>query len=172
MSPPEDRPTPLDAPARPRMIDLAGLVVGFAAAALLMRSLWPSTRELSASVGAVAALLHLWLGTAMAGPVLLLLDRRGLGDATRQLSWPQTAWLLIGSYWLALTALVVPRWLSIPPYLGVLPVAAALLLRFLGRRTPLPTMNSRSWTDRVAVALLMTWPLAWGAMILLGKTLF
>ena len=108
----------------------------------------------------------------MAGPVLLLLDRRGLGDATRQLSWPQTAWLLIGSYWLALTALVVPRWLSIPPYLGVLPVAAALLLRFLGRRTPLPTMNSRSWTDRVAVALLMTWPLAWGAMILLGKTLF
>ena len=137
-----------------------------------MRSLWPSGRSMSAAVGAVAALLHLWLGTAMAGPVLLLIDRRGLGDATRRLTWPQSAWLLIGSYWLALTALVAPRWLSIPAYLGVLPVAAALVLRLLGRRTPSPTMGARSWTDRVAVGLLATWPLAWAAMALLGKALF
>lgn len=163
-----------DPPRRtgPRLIDLIGLVVGFGTSALLLRSLWPTSRSMAASVAVVAGFLHLWLGLAMAGPVLLLIDRRGLNDATRQLSWAQVAWLLIGSYWLAMTALVVPTRLAVHPLLGVLPVAAALLLRVIGPRSPGAGLRAESWTDRVAIGLMMTWPIAWGAMILLGKTLF
>ncbi|RUL89708.1 hypothetical protein [Tautonia sociabilis] len=165
---------PLDPsrPPGPRVIDLIGLMVGFGAAALLLRSLWPSSRSMTPGVGAVLGLLHLWLGLAMAGPVLLLIDRRGLGDATRQLSWAQVAWLLIGAYWLALTALVVPTRLPVHPLLGVLPVAAALVLRVVGPRSPEARLRARSWTDRVAFGLMLTWPIAWVAMVLLGKTLF
>jgi hypothetical protein len=156
----------------PRLIDLIGLVVGFGTAALLIRSLWPTSRSMSFGVGVVVGLLHLWLGLAMAGPVLLLIDRRGLNDATRQLSWAQVAWLLIGSYWLALTALVVPTRMSVHPLLGVLPIGAALLLRGMGPRTPEARLRASNWTDHVALVLMATWPLAWIALILLGKTLF
>ncbi|MEW4567235.1 hypothetical protein AB1L88_05150 [Tautonia sp. JC769] len=156
----------------PRLIDLTGLIVGFGTAALLIRSLWPTSRTMSVEVGVVVGLLHLWLGLAMAGPVLLLIDRRGLNDATRQLSWAQLAWLLIGSYWLALTALVVPTRMSVHPLLGVLPIGAALLLRGIGPKSSQASLRAQNWTDQVAVILMATWPLAWIALILLGKTLF
>lgn len=156
----------------PRLIDLIGLVVGFGTAALLIRSLWPSSRSMSPEVGVVVGLLHLWLGLAMAGPVLLLIDRRGLHDATRQLSWAQVAWLLIGSYWLALTALVVPTRMSVHPLLGVLPILAALLLRGIGPKTSEARLRAQNWTDQVALGLMATWPLAWIALILLSNTLF
>lgn len=160
-------------PARgPRLIDLIGLIVGFGTAALLIRSLWPTTRSMSPGVGVVVVLLYLWLGLAMAGPVLLLIDRRGLNDATRQLSWAQGAWLLIGAYWLALTALVVPTRMSVHPFLGMLPVLVALLLRLIGPRQTKTRILSRNWTDHVAFLLMATWPMAWIAMILIGKTLF
>ncbi|QDV37248.1 hypothetical protein [Tautonia plasticadhaerens] len=167
----EDRTHP-PRPTGPRLIDLIGLVVGFGTSALLLRSLWPSSRSMAPGVAVVAGILHLWLGLAMAGPVLLLIDRRGLNDATRQLSWAQVAWLLIGSYWLAMTALVVPTRMAVHPLLGVVPVVAALVLRRIGPRSPEAGLRARSWTDRVAIGLMMTWPIAWGAMILLVKTLF
>jgi hypothetical protein len=148
------------------------MIVGFGTAALLIRSLWPTSRLMSPEVGVVVVLLYLWLGLAMAGPVLLLIDRRGLNDATRHLSWAQSAWLLIGAYWLALTALVVPTRMSVHPLLGLLPVLVALMLRVIGPRQAKERIISRNWTDRVAFLLIATWPMAWIAMILIGKTLF
>jgi hypothetical protein len=60
-----------------RIHDLVGLVVGYGMAALLARSFWPSSRPIE-GVPAVALVLDfLWLGLAMSGPILLLLDRRG-----------------------------------------------------------------------------------------------
>ncbi len=154
----------------PRLLDLLAMVVGFGAAAALMRSLWPTERDLQVSVAIVAGVLYLWLGLAMTGPILLLLDRRGLNDATRQLSWPQVAWMLIGSYWLVILALVVPTRLDVHPVLGMLPIAAALILRVLSPPSVKARIRNKSWTDRIAVGLMYSWPVAWGALILLGKT--
>jgi hypothetical protein len=58
------------------LADMAGLVVGFGLAALLVRAFWPSADWPSAEVGVVLSLVYLWLGLAMSGPVVLLLDRR------------------------------------------------------------------------------------------------
>ena len=90
----------------------------------------------------------------------------------------ELAWLIIGFYWIVLTVLVVPVRLQRSPlfdatWIGLIPVAAALVLRFLhrpSRRSP-PERDSRHWTHHAAVGLLLTWPLAWIALILLGKSL-
>jgi len=156
----------------PRLIDLLGLVIGFGTAAILMKSLWPASRSLAPQVLLVAGILYAWLGLAMAGPILLLIDRRGFGDATRRLSWAQVAWLLIGSYWLIICALVVPLRLEVHPLLGLFPILAAILLRFLGPNTGQARITERGWTDRVAFGLMLGWPVAWGCLILLGKTLY
>jgi chromate transport protein ChrA len=88
------------------------------------------------------------------------------------------AWLIIGFYWIVLTVLVVPVRLHRSPLhdaamLGLFPVAAALVLRFLdrGSRRAQAGRDAPTWTHRVAVGLLLTWPLAWAALILLGKSL-
>jgi hypothetical protein len=72
METPENR-----SPRGLRIHDLVGLVVGYGMAALLARSFWPSSRPID-GVPAVALIVDfLWLGLAMSGPILLLLDRRG-----------------------------------------------------------------------------------------------
>ena len=60
-----------------RLHDLVGLVVGYGMAALLARSFWPGSRPLEGVPAVALALEFLWLGLAMSGPILLLLDRRG-----------------------------------------------------------------------------------------------
>ncbi len=71
-----------------RIHDLIGLVVGYGMAALLARSFWPSSRPFS-GVSVVALIIDfVWLGLAMSGPVLLLLDRRG-GPSTKSLEKPR-----------------------------------------------------------------------------------
>jgi len=61
-----------------RIHDLVGLVVGYRMAALLARSLWPRTRPLVGIPAIALGLEMLWLGLAMSGPIILLLDRRGV----------------------------------------------------------------------------------------------
>lgn len=59
-----------------RLHDLIGLVVGYGMAALLARSFWPRSRPLE-GIPAIALLFEFcWLGLAMSGPIVLLLDRR------------------------------------------------------------------------------------------------
>ncbi len=120
-----------------RLLDLAGLVVGYGMAALLIRSLWPDSRPLVGVPAVMLGLEYLWLGLAMGGPIVLLFDRRVAPDDPRPrrpklgrlisskepadaphpagsdspASWPYTraemAWMLIGGYWIALTMFVV-----------------------------------------------------------------
>ena len=71
-------------PSRPRGLrlhDLVGLVVGYGMAALLARAFWPRSRPLSGIPAAALGLELLWLGLAMSGPIVLLLDRRGPSTA-------------------------------------------------------------------------------------------
>jgi hypothetical protein len=72
MEMPENRP-----PRGLRIHDLVGLVVGYGLAALLARSLGPGLRTIEAVPAVALVLGYIWLGLAMSGPVLLLLDRRG-----------------------------------------------------------------------------------------------
>jgi hypothetical protein len=59
-----------------RLHDLIGLVVGYGMAALLARSFWPRTSPLLAFQTLAFLLEFCWLGLAMSGPIVLLLDRR------------------------------------------------------------------------------------------------
>jgi hypothetical protein len=61
-----------------RLSDLAALVVGFGLAALLVRAFWHSDETPTPQVGVVLGIVYLWLGLAMSGPVVLLLDRRAV----------------------------------------------------------------------------------------------
>jgi len=93
-------------------------------------------------------------------------------------TWAELAWLIIGFYWIGLTVLVVPVRLHRSPLhdsalIGLFPVAAALVLRILDRpsRRPRPNQEAPAWTHHAAIGLLLTWPPAWIALILLGKSL-
>ena len=93
-------------------------------------------------------------------------------------TWAELAWLIIGFYWIGLTVLVVPVRLHRSPLhdsalIGLFPVAAALVLRILDRpsRRSRPNQEAPAWTHHAAIALLLTWPPAWIALILLGKSL-
>ena len=60
-----------------RLHDLLGLVVGYSFAALLARSFWPGSQRADPVVAVALGIDYVWLGLAMSGPILLLLDRRG-----------------------------------------------------------------------------------------------
>jgi hypothetical protein len=72
MSTPESR-----RPKGLRLHDLVGLVVGYGMAALLVRSFWPRSKPLTGIPAVALAFEFGWLGLAMSGPIVLLLDRRG-----------------------------------------------------------------------------------------------
>ena len=86
----------------------------------------------------------------------------------------ELAWLLIGSYWIGILVVVVPgRYHGAPlSLLGMLQLLAAVLALGLVVRRPSPLAGGPSWTHHAAVGLLLSWPPAWVAMILLSKTLF
>ena len=174
----QEKPTmPLIPPRRAlHLLDLSALVLAYGLAALLIRAFYPSDGIPSGLVGGVVAFTYLWLGLAMGGPMVLLLDRRSRPtdhdiNAPPRYTWAETAWLLIGGYWIGLAMFVVPSRLPVHPLLGVFPIVAALFLRLFGTRVSSPSSISPGWTHNAAVVVLATWPLAWGAMILLGKTL-
>jgi hypothetical protein len=163
----------------PKLIDLSALVVGYGLAAMLMKAFWPATRELPGAQLFVAGILFLWLGLAMAGPILFLLNRPSATEQESpetaqppQRTWAEWTWLLIGSYWIFLTILVVPAMLRVDPMLGVLPILFAILARLLAPQRRWPTIDIPPWTHSTAIGLIWTWPIAWGALVLLGKTLF
>jgi hypothetical protein len=169
-----------------QLLDLTALVAGYGLASLLVRAYWPSAGMAGTGEAAALALVFLWLGLAMSGPVVLLLPRRGVpasGTAPEPdprtspepRTWAEMAWLVIGFYWIGLTVLVVPARLAQTrlldtAVLGVFPVLAALALRVFGRRRFGLRPTGPHWTHHAAVGLLATWPVVWIALILLGKT--
>jgi hypothetical protein len=192
-------------PSRPggfHLLDLTAIVAGYGFASLLVRAFWPSGEPPSLGETAVIGLFYLWLGLAMSGPFILLVQRPAgpaapgaeSDDPPRTRNGPRTgaeaAWLMIGGYWIVMAVLVVSiggdrSKLLNAILLGFFPSvgAVALLLALNGasrraetrpHQTPThePEEPRRTWTHRTAVGLLLTWPVAWAALILIGKTLF
>ena len=87
----------------------------------------------------------------------------------------ELAWLAIGGYWIALTFFVVPARATDAPWTlaGLVPVVGALaLLMFFPRRGARgDSPAGPGWTHHLAVGLLWTWPVAWGLLVLLGRTI-
>src|SRR5215210_900274 len=146
-------PDPTTAHA-PRLIDLSALVVGYGLAALLMRAFWPSSAVPTVPLALVLGLEYLWLGLAMSGPIVLVLDHRVVhprGDnASGRATGAELAWLMIGCYWIGLTVLVVPARLSIRPWFGLLPIIAALGLWLFSPRRPRNPRAETTWTHQTA----------------------
>jgi hypothetical protein len=170
---------------RLNLLDAIALVVGYALASLLVRVYWPENPRPAVLETASIALVFVWLGLAMSGPVVLLIRRPAAvapqdDDQPEPRTWAELAWMIIGFYWIGLTLLVVPvrttgaRFLD-SAMLGVFPVLAALILRVIGPRNSWarvrPREGERAWTHQAGIALLLTWPFVWVGLILLGKTL-
>jgi hypothetical protein len=192
-----------------RLADLAGIVVGYGLAALLIKAFWHSPELPSMETGAVIGFVYLWLGLAMSGPVVLLLDRRAApkehppkrlrigrplarseagekpgeqgpqagassSEARPRYTRAELAWLSIGAYWIGMTLLVVPARLHDTP-LALVAVLQALLglgLWVIGPRGQAPEEDQQaSWTHRVSIGVVVSWPAAWIALILLSKSL-
>jgi apolipoprotein N-acyltransferase len=159
-------------------------VVGYGMAALLCRAFWPASRP-SPALGVPGIAIYLWLGLAMSGPVVLLRRRPPSTDSAatgveptsaQSYTWAELAWMLIGIYWIVVSLIVIPARLSEFKLgdmilFGLVPLAVALGMRLL---RPIPKENldaARAWTHAVGVTLLVTWPIAWICLIVLGKTL-
>lgn len=160
---------------RLRLLDLAAIVVAYGIAALLVRAFYPKQGFPNHLAEGLAAFVYTWLGLAMAGPLVLLLDGRSQPakdepSTSPKYTWAETAWLLIGGYWLGLALLVVPSRLPISPLLGVFPILAALTVRLFAKKSKGPTDGEPGWTHSLALIVLITWPIAWIGMILLSKT--
>jgi hypothetical protein len=87
-------------PRRPkglRIHDLVGLVVGYGMAALLARSFWPRSKPLAGIPAVALAFEFCWLGLAMSGPIILLLDRRSGPAADPKRKRPSRPGRLISS---------------------------------------------------------------------------
>ena len=162
------------------LLDLTALVVGYSLASVLVRAFWPGDATADLRVLVPLALEYLWLGLAMSGPVVLLFHRRPDqavdSDLPPPRTWAELAWLIIGFYWIGMTVLIVPVRLRETrifdsAILGIFPIAAAFALRFLNPGRALAPGQPPSWTHHAGVGLLATWPFAWIALILLGKTL-
>ncbi len=170
------------------LVDLAAIVPGYALAALMVRGFWPVGSSLSSFEVALVIFLMLWLGLAMSGPAVLLGRRLSVWNRQRDAGSPamssvEMAWMLIGTYWLLIAALVVaareasryqPVLEGVVGFVWIL-VVQGMYLELLGgrggvgaRRIP-PGTDSTGWTHTTAVVLLVTWPVAWIFMIFLGK---
>jgi hypothetical protein len=164
--------------------EILALVVGYAMAALLFRAFWPTTIPTTVLWLPILA-LYVWLGLAMSGPIILFRDvptsdRPVQAQRTDGLfasrTWAESAWMLIGIYWIVLGLFVMPARLhDFQPMdailYGVVPVLVAFGCQFLGPSPPKAGAGTTPWTHFVAIGLLATWPLAWVCLLVLGKSL-
>ncbi|MGO9600297.1 MAG: hypothetical protein ACLP7Q_20120 [Isosphaeraceae bacterium] len=168
---------------RIQLIDLAAIVVGYGLAAILFRAFWPHA-GVPPALGIFAVVFYIWLGIAMSGPLLLLRhrptalespakDRQSGPPASR--TWAEMAWLVIGVYWITLGVFVLPVRLHRFRFgdailFGAVPLLAGLVLYLFG-----PDASAQggeaAWTHRVAVWLLLTWPIAWLCLIAIAESM-
>jgi hypothetical protein len=169
---------------RIQLLDAAALVVGFGLAAVLFRAFWPGS-SVSPGLAFFAVALYLWLGLAMSGPLLLLKHRHAAADiqpgqdvhradhATGR-TWAEMAWLMIGVYWIVMGVFVLPIRLQSFRFgdtvlFGLVPLACGLIFRLFGPRLASGGSASTPWTHHAAVALLVTWPIAWVCLMVVGQ---
>ena len=160
-------------------------MVGYGMAALLCRAFWPASRP-SLAFGLPAIAVYLWLGLAMSGPIILLRrstvrGRRRGERAIRPLSRSIT---YLGRAGLASYRDLLDRG-ELDCHTGqakriqagrhdlvrTVPLVVALGMRVLGLDRTRRSDRARAWTHAVGVVLLMTWPIAWICLIVLGKAL-
>jgi len=164
--------------------DILALVVGYAMAALLFRAFWPTSIPVI-FLGLPVLALYLWLGLAMSGPIILLRAGARTDQSTEaqhrpgpnaSWTWAESAWILIGIYWIVLGLVVIPArlhdfQLKDAVLFGAVPILVAVGFRFLGPSAVAARTGATSWTHRAAVLLLATWPIAWVCLIVLGNSL-
>jgi hypothetical protein len=178
--------------------DILALVVGYGMAALLFRAFWP-THAAWSSLGLPVTGLYSWLGLAMSGPIIILRRRlyrsphmvsgpdaqnsrerseplQRVTTHTTGTTWAERAWLLIGIYWVVLGIFTIPARLhefrlGDVILFGIAPVVVAIALRLLGPNAPQAPDVLHRWTHAAAIALLVTWPLAWVCLIVLGSSM-
>jgi hypothetical protein len=171
---------------RLQLRDILALVVGYGLAALFFRAFWPAGGP-STGVIAPAMALYAWLGLALSGPILLL--RRGPRDpitertpsagrppAAGSNTWAEWAWLFVGCYWIVLGLFVIPARLrnfgaGDVLVFGLVPIVAALGFRLVGGEAAAAARRTTDWIHPAAVMLLLTWPLAWGCLVFIGRGL-
>jgi hypothetical protein len=162
--------------------DILAVMVGYGMAALYFRAYWPE-RTPSAVLAIAGIGFYIWLGMALSGPVALL--RRPLRpndamDSGRHAGLPpgytraELAWLLIGMYWITLGLFALrarlPDFRLTDVFLfGLIPFVVPLALRVFGLRSRVPLEATPTWTHSAAVIVLVTWPLAWLLLIVMGS---
>ncbi len=174
-----------DSRSRFQIRDILAMVVGYGMAALFFRAFWP-TGGPPAWLLAPALALYVWLGLALSGPVLLL--RRGAREPASapgvpadqapgagSHTWAEWAWLFVGSYWIVLGLFVIPARLhefhiGDVVVFGLVPILAALGFRLVSPEAKMSRPAS-GWTHPAAVWLLLTWPVAWGCLVFVGRGL-
>ncbi len=165
--------------------DILAAVIGYGMAALLFRAFWPANPPSSALL-VPAAGLYLWLGLAMTGPIIVV--RRGparreapephpVGERNESNTWAELAWSLIGLYWIVLGVVVIPFRLhefraGDMALFGLVPLVVGLGFRLFGPKSAPDRPPAPRWTHRMGVALLLSWPIAWISLIVLGEALW
>ena len=185
--------------ARLHLSEILALVGGYALASLFFRAFWPST-GLGLMRGVAATASFAWLGLAMSGPLILIqrgrfrkISHHAGGPASRRTRM-ETAWCLIGVYWIAVGLVGIPLirrglmgvdllfWvLMFPASLSIIPLRpkkarpeghAGLADDLLdsnpnGSSESTRQGESGGWTRWAAIVVVSTWPAAWGCMIAL-----
>jgi hypothetical protein len=161
------------------ILDVLGLVIGYGMAALFFRAFWP-IQGLHPALAVPAIALYLWLGLAMSSPALLLRvlpdhSRTDISDRGNR-TGSELAWLWIGIYWIIMALLVIPTRLTQfraidTILLAVLPFASIVVARIVKPAHNETTNPEHRWTRQAAVVLIITWPLAWLCLMILGRTL-
>ncbi|GEM_PF-1098262 len=164
------RPTP----RRVTMTDLIGLVVGFAWAGKIFRDALGAGE--TGGFGRVVALGvgFVWLGLAMAGPIVLTM-RRVQHGRRMQLTAGETLWVALGGLWLLVgachtfqdfdpTTLANLATRAAAASAGIGPIALVILWHSQRRR---PEAAQYTWCHRAGVVLGAAWPAAWVATLLI-----
>ena len=160
------------------MTDIAGLVVGFAVAATIYRGTILAVFD-SGAVGltVVASLAFAWLGTSIAGPIVLGIRRIQHGRRSK-LAAGETIWGVLGLMWLAVG--LARRLRPLNPALmsnvaSVSATAAAalaplLLILFWWLQRSRPHAGGPyTWCHHVGIFCAAAWPAGWTlAAFLLG----
>jgi hypothetical protein len=90
-------------------------------------------------------------------------------------TWAEWAWLFVGSYWIVLGLFVIPARLhdfkvGDVVVFGLVPIVGAVGFRLLSPEATASRPVS-GWTHPAAIWLLLTWPVAWGCLVLVGRAL-
>lgn len=160
------------------LTDLIGIVVGFSVAAYIYRGTILAVFDAGAiGLTVVAAIALAWLGTVIAGPIVLFTRHMQFGRRTK-LSAGESIWGVLGLMWLAVGLARSLRPIDPITMANVSSMAAAaaaglaplfLVLHWRLERARLRPGGPYTWCHHVGVFCSAAWPAGWTlAAFLLG----